>query len=173
MRTKFIVTLSIFIVVSIIAFYRMGFLPMVFTPSPTGSVTPEEMISGIFNPFDCLGSDFQNVVAYVIIDSEDLAELPKQVRASRVLKCSDPEMIAKLQSQFDFQLTNSDLATCQSSFIIIENGEVKFVSNLVLTETTLGLQGKFGWAPAINYDAALSLLVSFQPSYSPVVVLGR
>jgi hypothetical protein len=114
----------------------------------------------------------EHSVAYLILSSSDMRELPENITHEKVLYCDDLKLLRQLKNCFEFTCTNSDMATCESQ-IVIYNGTKKILqSSIVITPEVIGIQNEItGWAQAKQDKALRSLFVRFRKSPKLLLVL--
>ncbi len=143
-----------------------------FNSNQNEIVTISDTTTVKFNPINDLDFSTGNNVAYLLFSKEDIKELPEQMSKYKILECSDNKTLQNLKSNFWFEKTNGDMATCESKIYLYKNDELVFHTSIVLTNNSVGIQSiKTGWANASDEEKLKDIFLKFKPVKRPIVNL--
>ncbi len=124
----------------------------------------------------CVLKDFDldhgDWAAYIVTAHDDLAELPEGVPKRHFLKLDDRAVLKEMQRDWCFEITGGDLATVESYVAILQNGELRWTSGIVVSRNHEGLQSaRFGWMKPKTPDLLSRYAKKFEPSILPLHIL--
>lgn len=124
---------------------------------------------GRFNPFKELKFTKEDI-AYLIFSNEDKKELPKTIKHHKVLYCDNVEILSKLSGFFYFKNEEGDMSTCESSFVVMRNGNKIFQSAIVIRSDFIGIQTEsYGWSECIYSQNVIKIFSCFEKSKSLIL----
>ena len=170
---KFIyVILILFFTIIIYALFNNGF-PLFFNGSQKDIVPFYDKSNPIITPLASIDFTSGGSCAYLILSTQDIKELPAEMKKSKVFYCDDTNILQRFKNNFQFQQSNRDMATVESRIIIYNNKKVVFSSNIVLTDHLIGFQSShFGWITPLHKEDIKECFLKFKPLHRAVIYFG-
>ena len=112
-----------------------------------------------------------NWTAYIVISTDDFNDLNPLIGKRVCWKTNSKALLMKMKKDWVFKYReNSDMATVNSSFYLVQDGVMVFESGIVLDKNNQGLQNsKYGWMQPVNGMAFVNICKGFKKVYWPVV----
>lgn len=151
------------------AFFNNDF-PLVFYGSQKDIVPFYDKSNPIIAPLASIDFTSGGSCAYLIFSKQDIKELPAKMKKSKVFYCDNINILQRFKNNFQFQQSNGDMATTESSIIIYNNKKVVFSSDIVLTDDIIGFQSRlFGWIAPLNKEDIKECFLKFKPLHRAMI----
>ncbi|MDT3402699.1 hypothetical protein [Mucilaginibacter terrae] len=113
-----------------------------------------------------------NWAAYLVLKNEDWQGLHPSILKRTCLKTTDKHVLNYMQNNWQFKVSDADIATVSSSFYLLHDGKIVYETAIVLDAVHQGLQNaQYGWMEPVKPDALIKVCSQFKPVYWPVVIL--
>ncbi len=167
---RIVIVVAIFL--AFVVIYFMYGYPILLNSNQNEIVNISDTTEVKFNPINDLDFSTGNNVAYLFFSKEDIKELPEQISKYKILECEDNEVLQNLRSNFWFEKTGGDMATCESKIYLYQNGELVFYASIVLKNNSVGIQSiRTGWANASDEEKLKDIFLKFKPVKRPILNL--
>lgn len=123
----------------------------------------------VFSNFDFTKDDWK---AYLLISSDDFADLHPLIKKRSCLKTTDRRLLDQMKKTWKFKITEGDIATVGSELVLFKNGKLVFKTGIVLDKNAQRLQNEeYGEMIPVNNLGVINSCKQFKRVYWPVVFL--
>jgi hypothetical protein len=163
---------TIILILAIWASYHTGVLPIVLSADTENETVHFAEKQDQLLPLSEI--DFTNGenTAYLVLSSQDIAELPDGIPRHKVLVCTQNAILENLKKSLVFRPTHGDMATCESRLLVYHEHKLVLSTAIVIGKTTTGIQSSHsGWLEATDPAGLVSVFGAFEPVYFPIIGL--
>jgi len=164
-------TIATFAVILLVSVFLLTGYPILFRVSTNATATIDYSSKQI-NPLR--GADLNNGEwsVYLVIAHADFTEITPELKPYKIWKATSSDVLNQIQSSWNLRVTGGDIATAESTVIIVHNGEIVFESGIVIDKDLFGLQSEnFGWAEPADRDSFAKSLSGFKQVLTPFVFI--
>ncbi|RAJ06835.1 hypothetical protein LX64_01962 [Chitinophaga skermanii] len=171
MKKSLVRTILTVVVIAIIAAITFDY-PLIIVRSKVNNATPHFQQDALFKPLDALNFKQGEYTAYLLIHRTDLTHLPNDMKRHLILRSKDATTLQTLQSNFHFKRMGGSITTCKSDLLLFKNGTLIYRTKIGLEPGVIGIEeAETGFLKSMDHAALAQVFKSFQPVYTPILVL--